>query len=46
MLYTIMVRDKYGSWIPGTYIIMAFENSNIIDTSLKQVSIAIFCSYD
>lgn len=45
LLYTLMVRDEYGSWVPGAHIITAHEDSDIVAAGLKQVSTAIFCYY-
>lgn len=45
LLYTLMVTDEYGSWVPGAYIVTAREDSDIIAAGLKQVSTAIFCYY-
>lgn len=38
LLYTLMVRDEYGSWIPSAYIITARKDSDIVTAGLDQVS--------
>lgn len=39
LLYTLMVRDEYGSWIPGAHMMTAREDSDIVAIGLRQVSI-------
>ncbi len=39
LLYTLMVRDEYGSWIPDAHMMTAREDSNIVAVGLRQVSI-------
>ncbi|SLM33896.1 MULE transposase domain, partial [Lasallia pustulata] len=36
-LYTLMVRDEHGSWIPGAHILTAREDSDIVATGLKTI---------
>ena len=39
LLYTLMVRDEYGSWIPGAHMMTAREDSDIVAVGLRQVSV-------
>jgi len=39
LLYTLMVRNKEGNWIPDAYILTAKKNSNVLKFGIKQVSI-------
>ncbi len=39
LLYILIVRDEYDSWIPGAYMITAREDSDIVAVGLRQVSI-------
>lgn len=36
-LFTLMVREKYGSWIPGAYMLADTEDGNIIGEFLRQI---------
>ena len=39
LLYTLMVRDEQGKWIPGAHILTAKEDSDVLELGVKQVSI-------
>lgn len=41
LLYTLMVRQKHGKWIPGAHILTAKADSNIVQKGLEQVSIVL-----
>ena len=47
LLYTLMVRDEYGSWIPGAHMMTAREDSDIVAVGFNQVSIfkTVFISF-
>ena len=37
-LYTIMVWDEHGSWVPGAHMLTAKEDSDICAAGLQTVS--------
>lgn len=40
LLYTLMVRNEQGNWIPGAHILTAKEDSDVFKLGVKQVSIS------
>ena len=36
-LYTLMVRDEYGSWIPSAHLLSAWEDSEVLAEALCKV---------
>lgn len=39
ILYTVMIRETHGTWVPGAHILTAKADSNVIRLGLEQVSI-------
>lgn len=39
LLYTLMIRQKHGKWIPCAYMLTAKADSDIVQKGLEQVSI-------
>ncbi|KAK9491139.1 hypothetical protein V1508DRAFT_422710 [Lipomyces doorenjongii] len=34
-LFTFMVRNEFGTWIPGTHALVELENSDILSKALR-----------